>query len=121
VCRFYGSVAPGPNSHFFTAEHAECDALRARQLVPTPAAVPQWNYEGPGFLVTPATQNDAGTPSCPANTQPVFRGYNNAFTPAGKRPWDSNHRYATAPAAIDNLVTQFGWRNEGLVFCTPGQ
>ena len=121
VCRFYGSVTPGPNSHFFTAEQAECDALRAQQLVPTPAAVPQWNYEGPGFLVTLATQDAAGTPSCPANTQPVFRGYNNAFTQAGKQAWDSNHRYATSPAAIDNLVTQFGWRNEGLVFCTPSQ
>src|SRR6185436_4012015 len=29
VCRFYGSLSPGPNSHFYTAEAAECDALKA--------------------------------------------------------------------------------------------
>jgi hypothetical protein len=28
VCRFYGSVSPGPNSHFFTASAAECQARR---------------------------------------------------------------------------------------------
>jgi hypothetical protein len=27
VCRFYGSLSPGPNSHFYTADAAECDAV----------------------------------------------------------------------------------------------
>src|SRR6185436_2097540 len=33
VCRFYGSVSPGPNSHFYTADQAEC--LNLKQLQAT--------------------------------------------------------------------------------------
>src|SRR2546425_4682360 len=43
VCRFYGSVSPGPNSHFFTADGQECAALRASQITPIPENLPQWN------------------------------------------------------------------------------
>ena len=32
VCRFYGSIVPGPNSHFYTASVAECNALKALAL-----------------------------------------------------------------------------------------
>ena len=28
VCRFYGSVSPGPNSHFFTGAADECAAVK---------------------------------------------------------------------------------------------
>ena len=28
VCRFYGSISPGPNSHFFTADPDECAAVK---------------------------------------------------------------------------------------------
>src|SRR5256885_8557858 len=45
VCRFYGSPAAGPNSHFFTASISECDALRAQQAT-TPEGTPRWNDEG---------------------------------------------------------------------------
>ena len=128
VCRFYGSVTPGPNSHFFTVDPAECAGLKAAQVVPTPATVPQWNFEGNGFNTTVPTLTaafgDGLTPkaaanSCPAGTTMVLRAYNNAFTATGaKNPWDSNHRFVRSQADINTMVGQ-GWRDEGGVFCAP--
>src|SRR5205085_472369 len=46
VCRFYGSIAPGPNSHFFTVDATECGALKGAQVTPKPTSTQQWNYEG---------------------------------------------------------------------------
>jgi len=118
VCRFYGSIAPGPNSHFFTVDADECNALRAAQATPTPTTVQQWNYEGTAYLTTPPDIAGNGTRSCPANTVPLYRAYNNAFPPSGPRnPWDSNHRFTPVQADVDALVAK-GWRDEGIVFCT---
>jgi hypothetical protein len=122
VCRFYGSITPGPNSHFFTADAAECAALKAVQIVPTPTTVQQWNYERDEYLTTPVTVNADNSRSCPAGTLPLYRAYNNAFpATGGKNPWDSNHRFTPDPTDIATLVTQFGWRDEGIAFCTPAQ
>jgi hypothetical protein len=119
VCRFYGSVTPGPNSHFFTVDPAECNSLKAAQLVPTPATVQQWNYERNEYLTTPPNVAGDGTRSCPAGTAPLYRAYNNAFTAEGaKNPWDSNHRFTPVRSDITALVAQ-GWRDEGIAFCTP--
>jgi len=119
VCRFYGSVTPGPNSHFFTADADECNGLKAAQITPTPTTVQQWNYEGIGFATTPATTAANGTKSCPAATRPVYRAYNNAYPPDGsKNPWDSNHRFSVDRDAIDEVVA-IGWHDEGIVFCAP--
>ena len=118
VCRFYGSMAPGPNSHFFTVEAAECNALRTAQVTPTPTAVQQWNYEGTSYNTTPALVAANGVRSCPAGTQPLYRAYNNAFPLSGpKNPWDSNHRFTPVLADIVAMVA-VGWRDEGIVFCT---
>lgn len=108
LCRFYGSMSPGPNSHFFTAGAAECASLRAAQITPRPAAVKQWNYEGNGFKVV-ALVNGA----CPANSLPVYRAYNNGFT----RGFDSNHRYTTSVNSLAPLL-DLGWSGEGIVFCS---
>jgi uncharacterized protein DUF5648 len=118
VCRFYGSVTPGPNSHFFTAEAAECQALKNAQVTPKPTTVQQWNYERDEYLTTlPVVVN--GTRACPAGTQPLYRAYNNAFPPSGpKNPWDSNHRFTPVLNDITALVA-LGWRDEGIAFCTP--
>jgi len=117
LCRFYGSVVPGPNSHFYTASDTECATLHAAQKVPTPAAVPQWNYEGLSFTVVPAATGGAG-PMCPERTLPVWRAYNNAYLASGaKNPWDSAHRYTTNRGDIMQMVAQFGWVDEGIVFC----
>jgi hypothetical protein len=118
VCRFYGSVTPGPNSHFFTVDAAECNALRAAQVIPRPTTIQQWNYEGISYSTTPAVVS-GGVRSCPAGTQPLYRAYNNAFPLSGPRnPWDSNHRFTPVLSDIAAMVAQ-GWRDEGIVFCTP--
>jgi hypothetical protein len=107
VCRFYGSIAPGPNSHFFTLEGAECNALK-RLAATTPPWVPRWNYEGLAFRLEAPRADD----TCPAGEVPVFRLYNNGFA----RGVDSNHRYTTYAPAADTMV-RFGWTLEGVAFC----
>jgi hypothetical protein len=115
LCRFYGSVSPGPNSHFFTLDPDECTALKNAQISPTPKDRQQWNYEGFGFTMIPANADK----TCMAGTQPVYRAYNNAFSPTGtKNFWDSNHRFSTRLGDINEVVA-LGWRNEGVVFCAP--
>lgn len=117
VCRFYGSVWPGPNSHFYAASDAECQWLKSLQLTPVPTDVQQWNYEGAGFSVFAA---DTGFLNpCPANSIGVYRAYNNAYPKTGpKNPWDSNHRLSTDFADMRYLVETFGWSHEGVVFCS---
>ncbi|MDP4029534.1 MAG: hypothetical protein Q8P42_11305 [Gallionella sp.] len=120
VCRFYGSMSPGPNSHFFTADQGECDLLKSLQQTPIPGAAQQWNYEGQGFSAnTPIPAVSGGAPTCPAGSAPVYRAYNNAWVANGKNPWDSNHRFSTDPDDIQEVVTKYGWQNEGIVMCAP--
>jgi len=119
LCRFYGSVTPGPNSHFYTIADSECNYLKSQQKVPAPTDTPQWNYEGLVFAEAPAHLTSAG-PECLSPTVPVYRAYNNAFPLAGARkPWDSGHRYSVDHRDISRLVDQYGWRDEGIVFCAP--
>jgi carboxyl-terminal processing protease len=117
LCRFYGSVTPGPNSHFYTVDAGECNALKAAQLSPKPAATQQWNYEGNGFAGAPPSVDASGKKFCAAGSVPVYRAYNGAFSAAGKKPWDSNHRYSTNKGDIDYLVAIERWNDEGLSFC----
>ncbi len=118
LCRFYGSVSPGPNSHFFTIDSGECTALRAQQVTPKPTDRQQWNYEGFGFSMTPQS-TVSGASQCPSGTAPVYRAYNNAYPPSGpKNKWDSNHRFSSNASDIDEVVA-LGWRSEGVVFCAP--
>lgn len=98
VCRFYGAPPKGPDSHFFTADPAEC----ARVMQDFQA----WTFEGHAFSITPAV---GGT--CPAGTQPVHRFYNNP-----SRGDDMNHRYTVTQAAFDDTLAR-GWVHEGVVMC----
>lgn len=107
VCRFYGSVWPGPNSHFFTVDPQECRALR-NITEKTPADQPRWNYEGFPFNAFPVSV--AGT--CASNQIPVWRAFNGG--PA--RGIESNHRFSTDKSVIDGMVSQ-GWTAEGIAFC----
>ena len=101
VCRFYGSVAPGPNSHFFTADPGECSAVKND---------PGWHYEGVAFYVFLPTNG-----LCAAAQLPVWRAYNNGYKPQlGIN--NGNHRFSTDRASIQTLVTA-GWTAEGVVFC----
>jgi hypothetical protein len=109
VCRFYGSITPGPNSHFYTAFPVECTQLQQLALV-TPASLPRWNFESIAF--------STGIPfpggACAPGTIPVYRAYNDG--PAHGK--ESNHRFSTSSAAIDDVVAR-GWKSEGVVMCAP--
>jgi hypothetical protein len=108
VCRFYGSLSPGPNSHFYTAESAECDQLKALQAS-TPASQPRWNYEEIAFAVD-VPVNGACPQSAPV---PVYRAYNQRALQN-----DSNHRYTTVFAIYQEMLAN-GWEGEGVTMCAP--
>jgi hypothetical protein len=104
VCRFYGNPARGadgarlgPNSHFYTAEPAECASVKND---------PGWIFEGEVFRVVAAAGG-----ACAQGTVPVLRVYNGRFAQN-----DSNHRYLLDSAIAAAMVAQ-GWSAEGVVFC----
>ena len=108
VCRFYGSITPGPNSHFYTAAADECAGLKQLQSA-TPASQKRWNFESLDFNTTAAVNK-----VCAAGTVPIYRAYNNGFT----RGIDSNHRITASKEAIAAVVAR-GWSDEGVVMCAP--
>ena len=108
VCRFYGSISPGPNSHFYTIDPAECQALLDLQAV-TPDNQKRWNFESLDFESSIPISGQ-----CLAGTVPVYRAYNNGFT----RGVDSNHRITTSLAAYQAQIAK-GWSGEGIVMCAP--
>ncbi|MBK8739253.1 MAG: hypothetical protein IPM02_06720 [Betaproteobacteria bacterium] len=108
MCRFYGSITPGPNSHFYTALPDECAALKQLQAS-TPATEKRWNFESLDFVTTVPAGG-----ACPAGTIPVYRAYNGGFA----RGIDSNHRITTSQVALQQVVNR-GWSNEGVVMCAP--
>jgi hypothetical protein len=114
VCRLYGGNKGGPNTHFYSADNMECDALRN---------VPTLSYEGQTFAVnlplppkTVAQQAPGALRDCPTASQPLFRVYNNAANSGGR--FASNHRYLTERADVMAAVAQ-GWVDEGHVMCVP--
>ncbi len=100
VCRFYGTPGKGPNSHFYTANAAECEGVKAD---------PGWTYEGLAFYVAVPAGGQ-----CASGTEPVYRNYNQRW-----QQNDSNHRYTT-DQAVYNQMTAAGWSAEGVVFCAAG-
>ncbi|MEO8134573.1 MAG: RCC1 repeat-containing protein [Betaproteobacteria bacterium] len=108
VCRFYGSLSPGPNSHFYTASASECADLVALQAA-TPTSVPRWNFESRDFLTMQPVNG-----ACPDRTSPIYRAYNNGFS----RRVDSNHRITNNLLAIQEVGAR-GWVSEGIVMCVP--
>ena len=113
VCRFGGNSAInpatgtffGPNSHFYTANAAECDGLKAIYTTGSKS----WKFESNDFLTTPA-----GNGSCAAGLVPIYRAYNNGFA----RGIDSNHRITSNKAAYLQTVAA-GSIGEGVVMCAP--
>ena len=114
VCRFYGGLNGGPNTHFYSADDKECAALKK---------VPVLSYEGQTFAVNmpmPAKTASQALPGalrdCPAKSKPLYRLYNNASAPG--KDYVSNHRYVTDRADVNAAVAQ-GWVDEGHVMCVP--
>ena len=102
VCRFFSSQY---TSHFYTADEAECEAVKAKW--------PEtWTFETRNaFYVIPV---DRITGDCPPEFQPVYRLYSNRNGPS--------HRYVTDAKLRDTMVSQ-GWVAEGFgnsatVFCS---
>src|SRR5207253_1832513 len=101
LCRFFGNtnVNPatgqryGPNSHFYTADPAECAQLKALYN-PNEKS---WKFESNDFSTTPAIAGQ-----CPASLSPVYRTYNDGFA----KGVDSNHRITANKAAYDEQVAQ---------------
>jgi murein DD-endopeptidase MepM/ murein hydrolase activator NlpD len=102
VCRFF--TTPGTfgakSSHFYTANPVECDGLKLN---------PAWIYETIAFYVP--MPDGAGT--CPANSLPVYRMYNNGQTGA------PNHRFTTDYATKLAFAPALNWSDEGVGFCAP--
>lgn len=96
VCRFY---ALGPNSHFFTANAAECNTLKNTNS--------GWNFEKIDFVID-VPQNG----SCPSGQSPIYRLYNNRWMFN-----DSNHRFTPDAGIRDQMVAR-GWVDEGIAFCS---
>ena len=108
VCRFYGSLSPGPNSHFYTIDPAECQALKYIQAT-TPITQKRWNFESNDF----SSASPAGG-ACGAGLIPVFRVYNDGF----RKGIDSNHRITSNQGDYMAQITN-GWKGEGIVMCAP--
>jgi hypothetical protein len=111
VCRFYGSMQPGPNSHFYTLSTQDCSFLMELQET-QPITEPRWNFETYAFSIMPPIQDEQE--ACSEGFIPVYRVYNNGFQ-QGK---DSNHRYVTNLNLITPMVDE-GWTDEGVAFCSP--
>jgi len=110
VCRFY---APIHNSHFFTADPIECDALKAQEKQGRESALASkqafvgWQFEQIAFHELPASG-----PSCPAGTSPVGRTYNNRAAQN-----DANYRFTAD--GLQSAAMLAGWVSEGVAFCAP--
>lgn len=113
VCRWYGSMWPGPNSHFFSSQPGECNTLLGLEET-VPSSQPRWNFEAYSFVVREPDPGAEPEPSCPVNTRPIYRAYNDGFA----RGKDSNHRYVADRSLLAPLVAD-GWLDEGVVFCVP--
>lgn len=109
VCRFYGDVRAGPNSHFYTASSGECRGLLALQQS-VPDGLPRWNIEGYSFRV--GLPDGAG--HCASGLAPVYRAYNNGAA----RGVDSNHRFVVDRVLLQPMIAA-GWKDEGIAFCVP--
>jgi hypothetical protein len=104
-CRFYGSVSPGPNSHFFTLNAAECAWLTSL-AAKLPPDVPKWNYEGFAFNVVPLVDGQCPITERSTATAPVYRLYDRAV----------QHRYTTSRQIVDQMKGR-GWVEEGIAWC----
>lgn len=114
VCRFFGTdqyrgdgTRIGPNSHFYTADPAECAFVKTAwpSTAGNGVAYPAWSYEADAFAAT----LPAGG-ACAAGTQGLYRAYNNGAD------GDPNHRYSLNAGVLQGMA---GWSFEGLVMCVP--
>jgi len=107
VCRFYRKPQFG-DSHFFTADPAECQAVAVNFAT-------DWIFENPAIYYVQLPNTATG--ACPAGTKPVYRFLNTA---------EINHRFTTEQTVAIELSNTPGWTPEGYgpgplypVMCSP--
>ncbi len=98
VCRFFGTPGTGPNSHFYTADAAECAKVKGN---------PDWTYEAIAFHIDVPAATDCG-----AGTQSVYR----SFYP-GAAVVESNHRFLPDLTMHQRMAGTSTL--EGVVMCSP--
>jgi uncharacterized protein (DUF1800 family) len=98
VCRFFGTPDKGPNSHFYTADAAECAKVRQN---------PDWTYEAIAFYVEVPTSG-----ACAEGNEPIYR----SFYP-GARVSESNHRFLPDLTMHQKMAASSTL--EGVVMCSP--
>lgn len=99
VCRFFGGYKGGPNSHFYTADPAECAVVRDG---------PTWTLESLDFFI----RRESPGFTCPDGYLSVNRAYNNGWVRN-----DSNHRFTTSDSTYREMQ-RHGWNLEGTVMCS---
>ena len=108
LCRFYVRPEYG-DSHFYSADVAECAATLAKFSN-------SWVYESPAvfYIMLP----NVATGTCASGMKPVYRFYNSIN--------GIHHRYTTDVNVRDDLIAKRVWRQEGygsppnqVVMCAP--
>ena len=98
VCRFFGTPGVGPNSHFYTADAAECAKVKT---------LPAWTYESIAFYIPVPSGGNCGS------NWPVFRSY------YSDNVSDANHRFTVDLTAHVRMKDRRGDTLEGIVMCAP--
>jgi Protein of unknown function (DUF1800)/Repeat of unknown function (DUF5648) len=98
VCRFFGTPGVGPNSHFYTADAAECATVKQN---------PDWTYEAIAFHIE-VPQGAA----CASGNEPIYR----SFYPGANKS-QSNHRFLPDLTMHQNMAAASIL--EGVVMCSP--
>jgi uncharacterized protein (DUF1800 family) len=98
VCRFFGTPGVGPDSHFYTADPAECALVKQN---------PDWTFEAIAFYIEPPK-----AAACPTGTAPIFR----SFYP-GPNVTASNHRFLPDLTMHQKMAASSIL--EGVVMCEP--
>jgi uncharacterized protein (DUF1800 family) len=99
VCRFYGAPGSGLQTHFYTANPAECEWVKT---------LPKWRFEAIAFYIQVP---EAG--GCAAGTTPVYRSF------FSDQISDVNHRFTVDLTAAARQPLKSGWVSEGIVMCSP--
>jgi hypothetical protein len=106
VCRFYGLPAKGLDSHFYSANAGECDAVTRR-------FADAWSLESANVFTVDLPDTVSG--ACPSDTKPVHRLWNARS--------DSKHRYTTdaavAAAMVGRGYVPEGYGAQGIAMCAP--
>ena len=98
VCRFFGTPGRGPDSHFYTADAAECAHVKT---------LPAWTFESIAFYIPSAAAGDCG------GNWPVYRSY------YSDNVSDANHRFTVDLTAHARMPQRRGDVLEGVVMCAP--